>query len=127
MSAKDEVNELIEKKLARRKHLNKDNNDQTTVQKHVMNFMKWADSLSKEIKNKDARKFSIGGRLSVLESKLRSVDQFMKYEVSYDDEHGTLDEIRVRWSSRARKADPNLPEEQIFKIEDIFLSEIGLV
>ena len=125
--SKADVYKMIEDKIARKKSINKDKTEQTTIRKHAMNFLKWADKLSKEIKNKEARKMTIAGRLSLFEAQLKAVDQYCRYDISFDEDNGMLDSIEVQWSNKARKDNPELPERESFRMEDFLLEELGLL
>lgn len=125
--SKSDVYKMIEDKIAKKKARNADKGEQVTVRKHAMNFLKWADKLTKEIGNKDARKMTIAGRLSLFEAKIKAVDAFCRYDVWFNEDTGILEGIEVKWSKKARKNNPELPENEIFRMEDFLLEELGLL
>lgn len=125
--SKSDVYKMIEDKIAKKKARNANKGEQVTVRKHAMNFLKWADQLTREISNKDARKMTIAGRLSLFEAKIKAVDGFCRYDVWFNEDTGILEGIEVKWSKKARKANPELPENEIFRMEDFLLEELGLL
>lgn len=125
--SKSDVYDMINKRVAKNKKLSENSGEGVTVRQHIMDFLNWADKLSGEIKNKDALKQSIAGRLHLLEARLRAVDWGIRYDIEFNEENGTLEAINIRYSHRARTADPALPEHQTFRMEDFLLEQMGIL
>ncbi len=121
--SKSDVMKMIEDKIAKKNKAAK-NSASDSVKHYVLDFLNWADQLSRDVKNKDAFKQSIAGRLHLLEARLRGVDPYIRYEIEFNEENNSLDAIQIRYSHKARTADPFLPELQTFRMEDFLLEGI---
>lgn len=118
---------MINKRVAKNKKLSENTGENVSVKTHIMDFLNWADKTSVQIKNKEALKQSIAGRLHLLEARLKAVDWGIRYEIEFNEDTGMLEAISIRYSNRARTANPELPERQTFRMEDFLLEQMGLI
>lgn len=124
--SKQDVLDMIDKKIAKRKGYVQHDTSIESVRKHVFDLLRWSDKQFLKDKNNSSRQFSLAGRLNIFESRIKSIDKHIRYDINYNLDTGVLEGVDIIWSNKMKRDNPQLNDKDVFRIEDVLFEDLGL-
>lgn len=128
MSTKSDILDKINKKAKHYKELKEKSQEIKTPQSIVFEFLKEIESVYPTISDSSSFEFMLNNLSSILETKMRALDPYVKLEITWNDAE-EWDKLRVegvliRWSDYYRKLNNVANEELKIDLTDYFMDSI---